>query len=236
GNAIQQYRLSNTNNHVVAAGEFTTAGGVPCNHIAQWSGSWSALGSGLAGVSGNALTLYNGELYVGGNFSSAGGIPASDIARWNGTAWNALSGTAFVGGINAMVVHNGQLIAAGDFQTTNVQPAFHYAAAWNAGVCTPMQAGLPLLGSGFFPLALAVHNGELYLGGNFAIVDSPGDGTFDSVVYRWNGSSWAAVSGPLSGGVFALASAVGDLWAGGSFTVADGHWTPHLARLECTCY
>src|SRR5438105_4574498 len=68
-NAIQQYRASSTNNHLVIAGEFTSAGGVACNHIAQWSGSWTPLGSGLAGVSGNALTLYNGELYVGGNFS-----------------------------------------------------------------------------------------------------------------------------------------------------------------------
>jgi hypothetical protein len=35
--------------------------------------------------------------------------------------------------------------------------------------------------------------------------------------------------------VHALASAAGELWAGGAFTVASGRATPHLARLRCLC-
>src|SRR5262249_4783684 len=82
----------------------------------------------------------------------------------------------------------------------------------------------------------AVHDGALYLGGQFAITDSPGDGVFNSNVYRWLGTTWVPASGPLSGGVYALASAAGNLWAGGSFTVGDGHNTPYLAKLTRACY
>ena len=41
--------VSGTN--LYAGGDFTTAGGVPANHIAKWNGSaWSALGSGIDGA------------------------------------------------------------------------------------------------------------------------------------------------------------------------------------------
>jgi uncharacterized circularly permuted ATP-grasp superfamily protein len=37
-----------TGTNLYAAGEFTTAGGIPANHIAQWDGSsWRSLGSGM---------------------------------------------------------------------------------------------------------------------------------------------------------------------------------------------
>src|SRR5262249_39785009 len=75
-NAILQYP-NQRNAHLFAAGTFATAGGVPCSMIAQWNGSWSPLGTGLAGASANALAIYNGSLYVGGTFVSAGGIPTS---------------------------------------------------------------------------------------------------------------------------------------------------------------
>src|SRR2546423_519254 len=72
-NAVQQFG-SGTGGRLIATGEFTHAGGVACNHIAMWNGAWNPMGSGLAGVSGNAMALFNSELYIGGNFSSAGGI------------------------------------------------------------------------------------------------------------------------------------------------------------------
>jgi hypothetical protein len=234
-NAVAQFG-SGLGARLIAAGEFTTAGGVGCNRIALWNGSWNPMGTGMAGGTGvNALAVFGGELYAGGNFSTAGGIPASDVARWNGTAWNAVSGTSFAGSINALTVFNGQLVAAGDFQSLN-GPAVRAAAALSAGAWTPMHAGLPLPGEGFFPMALAVHRGELYLGGQYSITDGPGDGQSGSMVYRWNGVSWQPVSTPLSGGVFALASSGAALWAGGSFTVGNARWMPFLTRLDCRCY
>ncbi len=63
------------------------------NYIAKWNGSsWSALGSGMGGVS---LTCVRWRCRAatcmsGGIFTTAGGIPANRIAKWNGSSWSAL--------------------------------------------------------------------------------------------------------------------------------------------------
>jgi hypothetical protein len=77
-----------------AAGDFTSAGGVPVNRMARWDGtSWSALGSGMNNDV-NAVTAYDDgsgpALYAGGVFSTAGGVAASRIAKWDGSSWSAL--------------------------------------------------------------------------------------------------------------------------------------------------
>ena len=42
------YALAVSGGTLYAGGEFTTAGGIAANYIAQWNGSsWSALGSGM---------------------------------------------------------------------------------------------------------------------------------------------------------------------------------------------
>ena len=77
---------------LIAAGNFTTAGGVTVNRIARWNGeTWSALGSGLNDAVG-ALAVYNGELIAGGRFTTAGGVKANQIARWDGYQWQPLGG------------------------------------------------------------------------------------------------------------------------------------------------
>lgn len=77
-----------------AGGHFTTAGGVPANHIAKWNGSnWSPLGNGMsqpgAGAWVSALSVFDDgrgpALYAGGGFTRAGGIEANCMARWRGS-------------------------------------------------------------------------------------------------------------------------------------------------------
>jgi trimeric autotransporter adhesin len=42
------YALAVSGSTLYAGGDFTTAGGIAANYIAQWNGSsWSALGSGM---------------------------------------------------------------------------------------------------------------------------------------------------------------------------------------------
>jgi hypothetical protein len=49
-NGTDVWGLIEYNGGVVACGDFTTAGGIPCNYVAFWDGStWSPLGSGLNG-------------------------------------------------------------------------------------------------------------------------------------------------------------------------------------------
>ena len=80
-----------------AGGDFTSAGGVEAVDIAKWDGrGWSALGSGMGGISPYVAALTEHDdgsgpaLYAGGMFTSAGGVAAKGIARWDGASWSAL--------------------------------------------------------------------------------------------------------------------------------------------------
>src|SRR5262245_912443 len=54
---------------LVAAGQFTQAGGVAVPRIAQWDGAhWQALLPGFQGI--KALAVYNGDLIAAGTFTS----------------------------------------------------------------------------------------------------------------------------------------------------------------------
>jgi hypothetical protein len=80
------------NGNIVAAGAFSTAGGVACNNIALWNGtSWQPLGSGLTGgIINIAVNKTNGNIYAYGNFSynAAGNYTITyKVAMWNGSIW-----------------------------------------------------------------------------------------------------------------------------------------------------
>jgi hypothetical protein len=76
----------------------------------------------------------------------------------------------------------------------------HSFALWQ-----PLGAGV-----GGRVFALAVHNNELYAGGNF-----------NGLISKWDGTNWVTVSGGLSGtSVRCLISFDGELYAGGIFTIA----------------
>lgn len=68
-------------------GQFTTAGGLPANNIAQWDGAaWASLGTDADnGVNGtvSALVPARGALYVGGAFTQAGTQTSDNLAQWN---------------------------------------------------------------------------------------------------------------------------------------------------------
>jgi Domain of unknown function (DUF5122) beta-propeller len=84
---------------LVAAGDFTTIGGVPANHIARWDGTvWSPLGSGTNAAVHTLASLANGTLVVGGDFTQAGGQTANRLARWSAASgWAAGMSSAGVG-------------------------------------------------------------------------------------------------------------------------------------------
>jgi hypothetical protein len=79
---------------LVAAGTFTTAGGLPAAHIAMWRhGQWTTLAGGIDGpVSALAVVDIDGPgpeaptLFAGGLFAAAGGLPAANIAAFRSCA------------------------------------------------------------------------------------------------------------------------------------------------------
>jgi hypothetical protein len=113
---------------VYVGGEFTTAGGVPANHIAKWDGSsWSALGSGLSGYFNvvSAIAVSGSEVYAGGFFTSAGGVPANYIAKWDGASWSAL-GSGMNHPVSAIAVNGSGVYVGGYFNIAGGKPSSHF--------------------------------------------------------------------------------------------------------------
>jgi hypothetical protein len=110
----QVFALAVSGTNLYAGGRFSTAGGVPANHIAKWDGrAWSALGAGMSGgFSGDpcvsALAVSGTNLYAGGDFTSAGGVSATNIAKWDGSAWSAL-GSGMNSEVSALAVSGSNL-------------------------------------------------------------------------------------------------------------------------------
>ena len=206
-----------------AGGDFTTAGGLPANYIAKWSGSsWSALGSGMNGqVSALALDT-SGNLYVGGNFTTADGLAVNYIAKWNGASWSTL-GSGMNGQVNSLAVDSaGNLFAGGAF-TTAGGVAANYIAKWNGSTWSNIGSGMSGSGSvGVYSLATD-SSGNLYAGGAF----TSAGGVPASNVAKWNGLAWSNLGGGLStlSGATSVSSLVidssGKLYAGGAFTAAS---------------
>lgn len=175
GNAGYIYALAVLpNGNVIAAGEFTSAGGLPASHIARWNGSnWLPLGSGLNNTVRTLAVLPNGDLIAGGIFTVAGGIPANYIARWNGASWSPLGSgvmgvsiySSFVSSL--AVLSNGDLIAGGLFVTAGGEPA-NSIARWDGHTWSPLGTGVTADSTQNQVRTLAVlPDGDLVAGGVF---------------------------------------------------------------------
>jgi hypothetical protein len=195
---------------LIAAGDFTMAGGVMANRIARWDGkSWSAFGTGMNN-SVSALTVYNGELVAGGSFTSADGRSANRVARWDGSSWQAL-GNGFADFVLALTVHDGQLIAGGKI--------FHRASRWDGAAWQPMGGELGETH------AFTAYGGQLPAAGTVG----GGGGPY---VSTWNGSAWLPFGSQLfNGGVSAFAVLNDQLVAGDSFSFVGSVAAKRIARL-----
>ena len=240
-----------------AGGTFTTAGGVPAAAIAKWDGaSWSALGSGVGGVtvaSVRALAVFDDgsgpALYAGGEFALAGGLSARRIARWDGSSWSALGtgmGGFFVPTVHALAVFDdggGPALYAGGAFTTAGGTAANRIAAWDGASWSPVGSGmdaavqsLAIFEDGSGPALVA--------GGEFTTAG----GAAASRIAEWDGAGWSAMGSGVETGPFGptevavLALATFDdgsgpaLFAGGDFAYAGGGLASYAARWDGTSW
>lgn len=136
---------------VIAAGGFTSAGGIAARGVAVWNGSaWSALGSGFgAGASGfqnypTAFAVFQGELHAAGYFSEDADGPGNGIARWDGAAWRPLdegldpAAPRALGVLPSSLFRPEMLVLGGSFYSAGDLPNAYFARY--AGVCCPSDA------------------------------------------------------------------------------------------------
>jgi hypothetical protein len=185
---------------------------------------WQPLGKGVSGhgpwipndypfAAVNALLLDGTNLYVGGSFTNAGGVAAKNVARWNGTEWSALGagipgfGSCLFGGcfypVTSLALVKGKLFAGGGFENKFNDPRGHLAV-WNGSTWSNLFESEWRTDYGPGPLyqgvgdlhvwALAAHETELYLAGNFA-----GIGTLPTYGFAiWHESPAPVITGTLT--------------------------------------
>jgi hypothetical protein len=176
-----------------------------------------------------------GKLFVGGNFTEAGGVTATSIAAWDGVDWAALEGPNGEGAdssVTAMVMYNGKLVVGGSFVEAGGE-VVSGIATWDGTDWEPLIGSSGVPGVTILPLgfvsALAVYNGDLYVGGMFP---RAGATTTVNNLARWNGTEWSAVTGPSGFGVEQDGSDIAVVWdmvvvdgvlvVGGGFDTAGG--------------
>lgn len=203
------YALAVYNDDLIAAGDFTMAGGVSANRVALWNGaSWESMGSGM-NARVEALHVWNGDLYAGGGFTTADGNSARRIARWQGESWFPL-GDGLNGTVKSLTVHTDELVAGGNFSGADGLAA-RDIAIWNGSSWRAAGEGVGTSTSSAV-LSLASF-GDLIVGGEFETAS----GTPVINIARWNGSEWAAIANGRNGPVFAITRYQGDLIIGGDF-------------------
>ncbi|MFQ3597905.1 MAG: hypothetical protein SNJ66_06125, partial [Chloroherpetonaceae bacterium] len=235
-------------NDVFVGGDFTSIGGIAANYVARYSlatNTWSSLGTGGnngTNSSVRAISVDGSNVYVGGTFTTAGSLSsASYVARFNllSNTWNALASTNGEGVnnfVNAISVLNGVVYVGGTFIRANNSGNIgttiiaNHIARFNTANNTWLSLGRNDAFSGVNGAvsALAVLNGELYLGGSFTTAASASltSITANRVVrYAPTTNGFSAVGAGSGNGVdnsvFAIAVSGNELFFGGNFTVAN---------------
>ncbi|MBC8078595.1 MAG: hypothetical protein H7Y32_21140, partial [Chloroflexales bacterium] len=258
GGGENVYAIALRDNLVYVAGDFTNAGDVAANDIAVWDGqSWAAVGDGTGprlssygsfeeGYLYAAAVAPNGDLYVGGRFNQIDDVAANGVARWDGQGWHALGKGIYelsdAEGAEPMdawvyalaISDDGALYAGGRFNRAGELKA-NAVARWDGSAWSALGSGLRTESdyeTNGDVRALAVGNGVLYAGGQFARAG----GVNAKNIAAWNGSAWSALGSGLaeqyesSPPVLSLALDGATLYAGGEFDSAGGKSIKGLAR------
>lgn len=204
---------------VIAAGSFTSAGGVRVKNMARWNvvaEQWNPIADDEdSGVDGNVLALAatRSEWFVGGAFAVEDRPDAvRNLARMPRTGWTDLA-FGLNGPVSAIATDGRLAYVGGDFTAAGGLRVSGIASWDGSGWSSP--------GSGVDGIvrALAIgESGELFAGGDF--LRAGGIQVFH--LGKWDGNEWSALGIGLDGPVHALTVNGQDLYAGGEFSRAGG--------------
>ena len=218
-------------------GRFDTAGGEPWNvnnvvRTGLTGSQWFPMGTTPAGgLNGPALALARDPnstdgVYAGGTFTRAGSASANRVARWSESGgWTAL-GAGVDGPVYALAADGNDLYVGGSFTTAGGAGARNIAR-WNAITQSwhPLGAG-PANGVAQGSVYAIVAAGEdVFVGGDFSVVDGIGGGTlalYHRTTNDWSRPAFSVLLGSYGGVVRALARDGDSLYIGGWFDQACG--------------
>ena len=223
-----------SNGDVYVGGNFAQISGVAADNVARWNGTtWSALGTGVNGSVSAVAVAGNGDVYVCGNFTQAGGVPALNVAKWNSTSWSAL-GAGVSGIVNVLAVASNGDVYVGGLAILPTGVLRWNGATWSS--LGTIASSLKTAVTNVLVLIVA-SNGDVYVGGDFAQLD----GVAANCVARWNGTAWNGLNMGVSNGIGSPVHTVavasnGEVYAGGSFTVAGGIIANNVAKWNGTTW
>ncbi|HVU65450.1 MAG TPA: hypothetical protein VHC70_15830, partial [Phycisphaerales bacterium] len=147
------------NGHVIIAGDFTAANGVPgADYICEWDGTstfgdgtpeYTPLGQGADGPVNAIALLANGDLIAAGDFQNVGNTSPGDlqvnrIARWDGTSWSRLGSGLSNSAYALAVMPGGDVVVGGGFTASatisgeTATPAMNRIGRWNGSAWSPL--------------------------------------------------------------------------------------------------
>jgi hypothetical protein len=204
----------------------------------ELSGEWQALGGAPLGCDGDVAAMAaNADrsiIYLGGEFTMCGDILATNVVAFYPDTGElkplgASSAQGVDGAVHALLVHQETLYVTGLFRNAGPMQDVGSIAKWDGKSWSQLGTGLRSGNSTAFGLAMAIHHGDLVIGGHFTHADNQ----ISNNIARWNGQTWLSfgVNGSIgmSGLVNTLVSDQSTLYAGGLFAEAGGQPARSLA-------
>ena len=162
--------------------------------------------------------VYNDELYISGESFALDGVDLGTLIKWDGSTISEVQVPEDLGIVNAVTEYEGDLILGGfatgpDCSTTVYR--------WNGSDFTAMGSPLPHTSTEDTAAvrALAVYNGELFLGGQFRVVSGY---NYINSMLRWDGSEWVALDSYPNSTVYDFVLHKGKLYTMGKFPGIGG--------------
>ncbi|MGY6630337.1 MAG: choice-of-anchor D domain-containing protein [Wenzhouxiangella sp.] len=170
------------------------------HQLARWDGqNWRGFGythpeqGSIPNGPVHAMVSFQGDLVIAGSFSQIDDLAFNGIARWTGETWSSIDPSGADGlssSIRTLQVYQGELFAGGRFIQVDGTPV-NDLVRWNGSQWLPVGSVSGL--SAGFPTtsidSMVVHQGALYVGGNFTHVG----GIPANNIARWQDGVWSGL-------------------------------------------
>jgi hypothetical protein len=189
--------------------------------VARWNGLYWTYYPGLNAPSivtsdqgsyrFTSVAVYRDTLYAGGMLADAtSAFPVNHLYRWNGQAWEVIGGAiqTLNNGISDMLVYQGKLIVAGLFDEAQGKTASNITQYQN-GIWSYIGPSSTEQGTNGRIRDLFVHEGRLYIGGEFSLV---GQNITGNTAF-WTGTLWGGIGNPFRDYTIQLAASSDSLYA-----------------------